>query len=120
MRASSSAVRGPVVSQPERRVSATASISASVIAGGWNPRNSARLEDVSGIRGDEAYAVRGGVRPGDRLLTARADGEHRPRAVGTAAQRREDEPGLAVEAHPLDARKVVGHLRPLEHPARCD
>ena len=36
-RRSSSAERGPVVSQPERRVSATASISSSPIAGGWNP-----------------------------------------------------------------------------------
>jgi hypothetical protein len=39
MRASSSAVRGPVVSQPERSVSETASISSSVIAGGANERN---------------------------------------------------------------------------------
>ena len=43
MRASSSAVRGPVVSQPERSVSATASISSSVIAGGWNERKSGPL-----------------------------------------------------------------------------
>ena len=46
MRASSSAVRGPVVSQPDRSVSATASISASVIAGGWNERK------VSSLRGE--------------------------------------------------------------------
>ena len=39
MRASSSAVRGPVVSQPDRSVFATAAISASEIAGGWNDRN---------------------------------------------------------------------------------
>src|SRR5438552_2623565 len=41
-RSSSSAVRGPVVSQPERRVSATAAISSSPIAGGWNERKDAR------------------------------------------------------------------------------
>ena len=63
MRASSSAVRGPVVSQPERSVSATASISSSVIAGGWNDENVGPLvEESSGIGGDEAYAV-GGARP---------------------------------------------------------
>ena len=43
MRASSSAARGPVVSQPERSVSATASISSSPIAGGWNDRKVSRL-----------------------------------------------------------------------------
>ena len=48
MRASSSAVRGPVVSQPERRVSATASISASEIAGGWNERNVPRRVTSTG------------------------------------------------------------------------
>ena len=37
IRSSSSAARGPVVSQPERRVSATAAISSSPTAGGWNP-----------------------------------------------------------------------------------
>ena len=37
-RSSSSAVRGPVVSHPERIVSATASISSSPTAGGWNER----------------------------------------------------------------------------------
>ena len=36
-------MRGPVVSQPERRVSATASISSSVIAGGWNERKLSAL-----------------------------------------------------------------------------
>ena len=78
IRASSSAVRGPVVSQPERSVSATASISSSVIAGGWNERNVERtsLDESFGIRGDEAYAFGGGVRPGERLLARRADGEH--------------------------------------------
>src|SRR5437588_4803360 len=68
IRASSSAVRGPVVSQPERSVSATASTSASVIAGGWNDRKVSRLDESSGIRGEEAYALRGGVRPREGLL----------------------------------------------------
>ena len=46
MRASSSAVRGPVVSQPERSVSVTASISSSAIAGGWNDRNVSLLGEL--------------------------------------------------------------------------
>ena len=37
IRSSRSAARGPVVSQPERSASATASISSSPIAGGWKP-----------------------------------------------------------------------------------
>ena len=50
-RRSSSAARGPVVNQPERRVSATASISSSPIAGGWNPSIVARLEETLSMRG---------------------------------------------------------------------
>src|SRR6185503_20782214 len=104
MRASSSAVRGPVVSQPERSVAATASISASVIAGGWNERNSDRFAETSGICGHEAYAVRGGVRPREGLGAGIADGEERAGAVGAAAERREDVAGLPVDPHPLDSR----------------
>ena len=37
-RRSSSAARGPVVSQPERIASATAATSSSPTAGGWKPR----------------------------------------------------------------------------------
>src|SRR3954453_8056594 len=101
MRASSSAVRGPVVSQPERSVAATASISASVIAGGWNERNSDRFAETSGICGDEAYAVRRGVGPRHGLLAARAGREDGACAVGPAAKRREDVTGLAVDADAL-------------------
>src|SRR3954451_20183063 len=102
MRSSSSAVRGPVVSQPERSVSATASISASVTAGGWNERNSDRFAETSCICGDEAYAVRRGVRPRHGLLARGAGGEHRARPVGAAAERREHVPGLAVDTDALD------------------
>ena len=101
MRASSSAVRGPVVSQPERSVSATASISSSVIAGGWKERKSVRLvEESSGIRGEEAYAVGGGVRPRQGLSARVADREHRAGTVGAPPQRREDVAGLAVDPDP--------------------
>src|SRR5436305_6154215 len=109
MRASSSAVRGPVVSQPERRVSATASISRSSSAGGWNDRKVARLDESSGIRGEEAYALRGGVRPRDGLLARVAGDENGARAVGATAQRREDVARLAVDPHPLDALEAIGN-----------
>src|SRR5690349_15116382 len=115
MRASSSAVRGPVVSQPERNVAATASISASVIAGGWNERNSDRFAETSGIGGDEAYAVRGSVRPRECLLARVAGREDRAGAVGAAAKRRVDEARLAVDPDLQDAREVLRHLDPLEH-----
>src|SRR4051794_737486 len=105
MRASSSAVRGPVVSQPERSVSATASISASSIAGGWNDRNVCLLDldESSGIRGDEAYAVRRVLGPRHGLLTRAGDHEDGARAIGAAPQRREHVARFAVDprADPL-------------------
>src|SRR5947199_739977 len=102
MRTSSSAVRGPVVSQPERRVSATASISSSVIAGGWNERNSDRFAETSGICGDEAYAVRRGVRPRERLVARGADGENGAHPVGAAAERRNHVARLPVDPDEFD------------------
>ncbi len=97
IRASSSAVRGPVVSQPDRSVSATASISASVIAGGWNERKVFRLDESSGIRGEEAYAVRRGLGLRDGLLARAGDDQHRPGPVGPAAERREHVARLPVD-----------------------
>src|SRR3954453_13216734 len=120
MRTSSSAVRGPVVSQPERRVSATASISASEIAGGWNERNSDRFAETSGICGDEAYAVRGGIRPRERLLARVAGREQRAGAVAAAAKRREDITRIAVDPNPLNPLEVVRQVDPLEHAGRSD
>src|SRR6476646_195319 len=118
MRASSSAVRGPVVSQPERRVAATASISASEIAGGWNERNSDRFAETSGICGDEAYAVRSGVRPRERLVAGGAGGEEGTGPVGAAPERRLDIAGLAVDPNLVDADQVLRHLDALEHARR--
>src|SRR4051795_205713 len=103
MRASSSAVRGPVVSQPDRSVAATASISASVIAGGWNERNSERFAETSGICGHEAYAVRGVVRPREGLVAGIAGGEDRPGPVASPPKRPVDVAGLAVEPDLPDA-----------------
>src|SRR5215203_6961029 len=122
-RRSSSAARGPVVSHPERIVSATAAISSSPTAGGWNERKVARvapLDESSGIRGDEAYALRRRVGPCERLLARVADREHGTRAVGAAAQRPDDEPGLAVDPHAQHAVGAVRHLDALEHPRRRD
>src|ERR1700751_1277878 len=99
MRASSSAVRGPVVSQPDRSVSATASISASVIAGGWNERNSDRFAETYGICGDEAYAVRRGGRAGEGFCTGRGSHEHGARTVASPPERREHVPGSTVDPH---------------------
>ncbi len=45
-RFSSSSARGPLVSQPLRRVSVTASISSCPIAGGWKERKVLRLEEL--------------------------------------------------------------------------
>src|SRR4051794_25300073 len=118
-RRSSSAARGPVVSQPDRIVSATASISSSPTAGGWNERKvarRARLNESSGIGGDEAYALRRRVGPRERLVARVADREDRAGAVGAAAERPDDEPGLAVDPPPPHALEVVGPLDPLEHP----
>src|SRR5450432_4001335 len=116
MRASSSAARGPVVSQPERSVSVTASISSSPIAGGWKDRKVSRLAFVSVIGGGEAYALGRRVRPRDRLVARRAEGKHRARPVGAAAKRRESVAGLAVQAHTLDSFEVIRHLDRPQHP----
>ena len=120
IRASSSAVRGPVVSHPERRVAATASISASEIAGGWNERKDDRLDESSGIRGHEAYSLGSGVRTRDGLLARVADREHGAGPVGATAKRREDVAWLAVAADALDPFERLRHLDALEHAGRSD
>src|SRR2546425_5257758 len=75
-RSSSSAARGPVVSQPERRVSATAAISSSPIAGGWKPRKVLRGLGDSCVNGLEAYALGGGFGTRGCLVAGLADGKH--------------------------------------------
>src|SRR4051812_34409938 len=121
-RASSSAALGPVVSQPERRVSATAAISSSPIAGGWKPSR-LRLRDNAGgldLEADEALRPVGARQ---RLLGGVADGEDRARAVGAAAQGREHVTGLSVDADPADALALVCLLEASHSPqlaGRCD
>src|SRR2546421_7366964 len=106
-RRSSSAALGPVVSQPERIVSATASISSSPTAGGWNERKVPRaglvLDESSGIDGVEAYALGGARSPLERLLARVADREHRARAVRALPERAEPMRRLSVDAHVEDA-----------------
>src|SRR5947207_10667298 len=101
-RRSSSAARGPVVSQPERRVSATASISSSPIAGGWNPSIVFRLDETF-CTDLEAYETRGLVGPLQGFLAARSGGQHRTGAVAAAPKLAEDVPRLAVDPHLLNA-----------------
>src|SRR3954470_11887979 len=99
-RSSSSAAFGPVVSQPERIVSATAAISSSPTAGGWNPT----FLDVTGcIDRLEAYEIGRTASPLQRLLAALANRDHGARAVGAAPQRQEHVARLAVDPHVDDA-----------------
>src|SRR5215217_7758873 len=103
---SSSAARGPVVSQPERIVSATAAISSSPTAGGWNERKVSRLGGESfDTYGVEAYALgcSGGPRPS--LVAARADGDDGACTVGAASQLAEPMADAPVEADVDDAFK---------------
>src|SRR5829696_4606186 len=108
-RSSSSAVFGPVVSQPERIVSATASTSSSPTAGGWNERK-VRLRESSGvdIGGDEAYALRRRGRPFERLLARLADRLHRTGPIRSDAELAEPVPGFAVNANTPHARQRRG------------
>src|SRR6186713_1754297 len=102
-RRSSSAAFGPVVSQPDRRVSATAAISSSPIAGGWKPSMVCLRSDVSFCTDLEAYETSSLVGPLQRLLATVAHCQHRSGAVGAAQERPEDVAGLAVDAHFLNA-----------------
>ena len=119
MRSSSSAARGPVVSQPERSVSTTAAISSSPIAGGWKPSLVLR-----GVRIDqEAYGLRRTASPGEGVVAVVARREDRAGPVGAAAQRPEPPPGSPVGPHPLDALDRLGLLDALgraQHPLRRD
>ena len=104
-RRSSSAAFGPVVSQPERSVSATAAISSSPMAGGWKPRKVSLgdLDGGAGLNNAKAYASSGAPSACQRLLPALADGQHGAGAVGSWRSGRDLVARLAVHAHPGDA-----------------
>src|SRR3989440_2204537 len=85
IRRSSSSARGPLVSQPERRVSVTSAISSSPIAGGWKPSRVARLDESFDIDLEADHRLGPGC-PLECLLAALADRQHRPGAVGAAPE----------------------------------
>src|SRR5918992_2624109 len=101
-RCSSSAARGPVVSQPERIASATASISPSPSAGGWKPM----VLDESRI-GLEAYESGRRPRPLVGLCPTLAHRKHGARAVGADAELAETEARAPVETHPHDSVRAL-------------
>src|SRR2546422_3103130 len=117
MRRSSSAARGPVVSQPERSVSATAAISSSPVAGGWKPSIVALLDsDESFDIGLESnHPLRSGCAL-KRLLTAVAHCQDRTRPVGAAAELFEAVPRPPVDADAADALEREGLLDPRHVP----
>ena len=96
-------MRGPLVSQPLRSVSATASISSSPIAGGWNERKVLRLEESFCIGGSEADELGGAVGARERLVAALAVGEHEPGPVTPSPERPERPAGRAVDTRVEDA-----------------
>src|SRR4051812_23402595 len=121
LRRSSSSVRGPVVSQPERSVSATAAISSSPTAGGWKPsgrsrRLSIRLRDFAGLRDVEADQARGFVCVPQRVLGRLARCEDRAGAVGPAPQRAEDVAGSPIDADAADPVARERLLQPADTP----
>ena len=95
---------GPVDSQPERNVSATAEISSSSTAGGWKPRRvvlgTERRVHRLGFEADEALGL---VGPRHSLLGRVADREDRAGAIGAAAKLAEHVPRPPVEADPAHA-----------------
>src|SRR5918999_2683184 len=97
MRSSRSAAFGPVVSQPERSVSATAAISSSPSAGGWKPSWVSRVID------EEAYCRRRTAGPLEGVVAAFPRREDRARAVGAVPELADDVAGLPVEAHLVHA-----------------
>src|SRR5258707_6988197 len=111
-RRSSSADFGPVVSQPDRSVSATASISSSPIAGGWKPSFVVRLGRDLGVDmgRQEAYELCRLLGAPQRMLGGTADGENRAGAVGATPQRREHVARATVDAnaaHALERKRLV-------------
>src|SRR5918994_1727626 len=108
-RCSRSAARGPVVSQPDRIVSATASISSSPTAGGWK----AMVLDESRI-GLEAYESGRGLRPLVGFRPALADRLHRPGAIRADAKVAEAEARTPVDADGKDSVRPLRVLDPLE------
>src|SRR3954447_7756728 len=99
MRRSSSAARGPVVSHPERSVSATAAISSSPIAGGWNPSIAGRrvVSDESfdiSLESNHRFSLRGAL---EGFLPGVADRQNGACPVGSPSEGLETMAGAAVD-----------------------
>src|SRR5215204_1382748 len=107
-RRSSSAAFGPVVSQPERIVRATASISSSPTAGGWN-ESIVVLRDSSCTGRPEAYESGGRPRPFQSLVPGAAHGLDCAKAVGSVPERADRESRPPVDANAQGA--VLDDLR---------
>src|SRR5712691_4880479 len=111
MRRSSSAARGPVVSQPERSVSVTAAISSSPIAGGWKPSIVARRDsDESFDIGLESECLFSSGSALERLLAAVAYGQARCRPIRSSAGLLEAVARTAVYRDATDALLSTGLL----------
>ena len=103
-RCSSSSARGPLVSQP-LRVSVTAAISSSPMAGGWKERKVLRLDSSFDIGRLKAYESRGAIGPRERVIRLGiTGGQDEAGAVGPALEAAELEAGPAVDAglHSVD------------------
>src|SRR5438132_8647837 len=110
IRRSSSAARGPLVSQPDRRVSVTSAISSSPIAGGWKPSMVCLLDESLDIHGLEANHRLGPSRTLQCLLAALAHGQDSACAVGATSQLSEAVAGAAIDADPTDSLPREGLL----------
>src|SRR2546422_4708540 len=89
IRRSSSAARGPVVSQRDRSVSATAAISSSPIAGGWKPSIVFLFSDETLCTDLEAYETGGFGGPLQGVLAVRTGGKDGSGPVGSSPERTE-------------------------------
>src|SRR5215210_7643474 len=109
-RRSNSAAFSAVVSQPERIVRATASISSSPTAGGWKESMVLRLGRSCCTR-PEAYESGARPRPSERCVPRRADGLNRADTVGASAELVDDEARTPVDP---DADDPLGILRAVD------
>ena len=118
IRSSSSAARGPVVSQPER----------SVVRDGLDLLLADRggLEAQLGLAAsfdEEAYFVRGGPSAGERVVAALADGDHGARPVGAAAaaaRRRDPARGRSARRARRPPRRLLAPLHRVQLPLGRD
>ena len=112
IRRSSSAARGPVVSQPERSVSATAATSSSPTAGGWKPSMVSRLDESFDIHRLESNRRLGTVGTFERFPTRIPHREHRAGSIRPAPELLEAVPPAPVDPNAADPLLRVRLLDP--------